>query len=248
MHSRPLSVVTLAALVLLSGVGAVGGVGTVGDAGTVGDDAGPDTAVEHADGPIDRSQDAAAQYKVSLNNVTIETWLLRNATVVNATIDEVVVRNATTTNGTRTNVTLPNVTVGRFDLERARLQNVTARKLVIRNRSVLDVPGGDFIDPNVENRTIERQWTRNQTVSGVAIDRITVDAAILCENATLGQRAAGDVSFDPTAGEDPPDITVENGTVEEALVMRGEATNWSVESVQQPDSTNASLPEGCNRA
>ncbi|NEU57179.1 hypothetical protein [Halorussus sp. MSC15.2] len=240
MDSRPPFAVAVATLVLFAGVGSVVG---VGPAGSVAADA-PERV---ADGPVHRSGDALAQYKVSLDNVTIETWLVRNSTVVNVTIQNVVVRNATTTDGRTTNVTLSNVTVGRFILERARLKNVTAERLVVRNKSVLNIPGGGFIDPDVENRTIERHWTKNLTVSGVVIDQMTVDAAILCGNATLGQQATDAASFDPTASENDPDITVENGTVGEALIIKGGATNWSVQSVQQPTPSNATLPKGCSR-
>lgn len=204
--------------------------------------------------PIDRSDaalsptgDGVAQYKVSLDNVTIETWLLRNATVLNATVDEVVIRNATTTDGSRTNVTLTNATVGKFVLERGRLKNVTARRLVVRNKSLLNIPGGEVIDPKVENRTIKRHWTKNQTVSGVVIDRISIDAAFLCGNATLGSEAGEDASIAPQAGDEKPDIVVEKGTVGEALIIRGEVMNWSVGSIQQPDATDVGLPNGCSR-
>ncbi|WP_135825865.1 hypothetical protein [Halorussus ruber] len=243
MSTRATLAVAFSALVLLSGVGPVAGVAGPADerVGEVRDE------TVRSDGPVHRSDGPVAQYKVSLNNVTIETWLLRNSTVVNAAIDEVVIRNATTENGSRTNVTLSNVSVGRFDLDRGRLKNVTARKLVVRNKSVLSVPGGEFIDPNVENRTLERHWTRNQTVSGVVIDRIVVDAAFLCGNATLGSRTTGNDSVAPASGDERPDITVQNGTVGEALVISGEASNWSVGSVQQPGLTNASLPKGCSR-
>lgn len=262
MNTRATLVVALSALVLFAGVGPVAGLGPIGeDSAAAGDRAGAnDRAVtgasEHAvagpdertsDGTIHRDAGPIAQYKVSLDNVTIETWLLRNSTVVNATVEEVVVRNATTANGSRTNVTLTNVTVGEFVLERGRLKNVTARRLVVRNKSLLSIPGGGFIDPNVENRTIKRHWTKNETVSGVVIDRISIDAAFLCENATLGSRAGEDASIDPQAGDSKPDIAVQNGTVGEALIIKGEASNWAVESVEQPDATNASLPQGCNR-
>lgn len=222
-------------MVLLAGAGPAVGLGEapVNQAET------PDT--------VQRTGDALAQYKVSLDNVTIRTWLLRNATVRNATVEEVVVRNATTADGAREDVRLTNVTVGEFAFERGRLQNVTARRLVVRNKSVLNVPGGEFIDPNVDNRTIERQWTRNATVFGVTIDRIAVDAAVLCGNTSLGERADDPAAFDPRGGETAPDIDVQNGTVEEALVIRGQAANWSVESVDQPEATNASLPQECNR-
>ena len=250
MTPRPPLAVALTALVLLAGVGPVVGVGAVG-----GDRAGgaavglpaERAANATADETIERGEAAGLQYKVSLDNVTIKTWLLRNATVVNATVEEVVIRNATTPEGSRTNVTLTNVTVGRFFLERARFKNVTAGTLVVRNKSILSIPGGGFIDPNVNNRTIDRHWTKNQTVSGVVIDRLAVDAAFLCGNATLGQRAADAAKFDPMTDEDKPDIVVRNGTVGEALVMKGEATNWSVGNVQRSAPTNSSLPKGCNR-
>ncbi|WP_135854451.1 hypothetical protein [Halorussus salinus] len=247
MNARPLPAVALALAVLLAGVGPVVGLGT--DAAPSARSAPNATAPASAPSNATASDadDSFAQYKVSLNNVTVRTWLIRNSTVLNATVENVVVRNATTENGSRANVTLSNVSVGRFALDRARMQNVTARKLVIRNKSILDVPGGSFFDPNVENRTIDRQWTKNDTVSGVVIDRLVVDAAILCGNASLGQRATGNSSVAPGAGDERPDITVENGTVGEALVIRGAASNWSVESVNQPAPTNATLPQGCSR-
>ncbi|UPV74268.1 hypothetical protein M0R89_17235 [Halorussus limi] len=252
MSSRQLSALALAALVLLAGAGPVLGVGT--DAATGSADDGP---VQRTGEPVHRTDavernatdadDSFAQYKVSLDNVTVKTWLIRDSTVLNATVKNVVVRNATTENGSRTNVTLSNVSVGQFTLERARMKNVTAQKLVIRNKSVLNVPGGSFFDPSVKNRTIDRQWTKNSTVSGVVIDRLVVDAAILCGNASLGPRATGNDSVAPAAGEKKPDIVVKNGTVGEALIMRGHASNWSVGSVDQPAATNSTLPQGCNR-
>ena len=257
MSSRPLPVVALAALVLLAGAGPVVGLGS--DADASGYDAhdrvfDADASVADASGGVSDTNDTVsdaddsfAQYKVSLDNVTVRTWLIRNSTVLNATVESVIVRNATTENGSRENVTLSNVSVGRFALDRARMQNVTAQTLVIRNKSVLDVPGGSLFDPNVKDRTIDRQWTRNDTVSGVVIDRIVVDAAILCGDATLGQRAPDDASITPTASDGQPDITVENGTVGEALVMQGAASNWSVESVDRPNVTDSTLPQGCNR-
>ncbi|UPW00299.1 hypothetical protein M0R88_17545 [Halorussus gelatinilyticus] len=258
MNARPLPAVALALAVLLAGVGPAVGVGTdSGDDGpvqrpgesihrTAGAVSDANATASASDAGASDADDSFAQYKVSLENVTVKTWLIRNSTVLNATVRNVVVRNATTENGRRTNVTLSNVSVGRFAIERARMKNVTARKLVIRNKSVLNVPGGSFFDPNVENRTIDRQWTKNSTVSGVVIDRLVVDAAILCGNTSLGQRTTGD-PIAPAAGEKKPDIVVENGTVGEALIIKGEASNWSVGSVNRSAPTNATLPQGCNR-
>lgn len=227
--------VALSILFLLAGVGPV--VGGHADA----------EFDQSADDAIDRTGDAPAQYKVSLDNVTVQTWLLRNSTVRNATVREVVVENVTTSDGARENVTLSNVTVGQFDIDRGRLLNVTATTLIVRNKSVLDVPGGDFIDPDVEGRTIEREWTKNATVAGVVIDRLTIDAAFLCGNASLGEQADDASQFDPRDDEDDPAITVQNGSAEEALIIDGEASNWSVGSVDEPEVQNASLPEGCQR-
>lgn len=248
MNTRATLVVGLSALILFAGVGMVAGIGSVADDSDAADDRAVAKTNDHIDEETSyRETELIAQYKVSLNNVTIETWLLRNATVVNATVDEVVIRNATTNNGSQTNVTLTNAEVREFVLERGRLRNVTAKRLVVRNKSLLNIPGGGFIDPNVENRTIERHWTKNQTVSGVVIDKISIDAAFLCENTTLGAKADEDMTVSPQTGDEKPDIVLENGTVSEALVIRGEASDWSVGSVQQSDATNASLPDGCSR-
>lgn len=253
MRSRVALIAAVSALVLLGGVAPVVGLGGNAALGLAGSDAPTDRAVPSddrtgpSDDPDDRTDATAAQYEVSLENVTIQTWLLRNSTVRNATVEEVVIRNATTENGVRENVTMTGVTVGEFALERARLQNVTADRLVVRNKSVLDVPGGDFVDPEVSDRTIERHWTRNATVAGVVIDRIVVDAAILCQNASLGDEAEDASQFDPQASDDDPAVSVEGGEVGEALVIRGHASGWAVESIDRPDAEDGSLPGGCDR-
>ena len=234
MNPRVAIAVTLSLVLLLAGFGPAIGVGS---------DASPDRAGD----PVHRTGDAPAQYEVSLDNVTIETWLLRDSTVRNATVQEVVVENVTTEDGARENVTLSDVTVGRFDIDRGRLLNVTATTLIVRNKSVLDVPGGDFFDPDVEGRTIEREWTRNATVSGVVIDQLHVDAAFICENASLGEEADDGDAFDPRSDDEDPAITVENGSAGEALIINGAASNWSVGSVDEPEAQNASLPQGCER-
>ncbi|PSP54472.1 hypothetical protein BRC82_09805 [Halobacteriales archaeon QS_1_67_19] len=241
MRSRV--VLTVVVLVSLSGIAPLGASGLAAPNAQSTAATGPAAIADHAGDRVDATD---TQYEVSLENVTIQTWILRNATVRNATIQEVVIENATTEDGVRENVTLSNVTVGSFLLERAEFQNVTADMLVIRNKSVLDVPGGDFVDPDVDGRTIERHQTQNATVAGVVIDRISVDAAILCENASLGEEAEDTARFDPQTDEDDPAVTVEGGEVGQALVIRGEASNWSVGSIDQPDPDDATLPEGCD--
>lgn len=239
MNTRATIAVALSVLVLLSGAGLVVGVGEqteraqqpspVDDAdSSVVTDAGPGAGAA-AQGPESVAQD----YEVTIDNVTIKTWLLRNSTVQNATVQEVVIRNATTPDGTRENVTLENVSVGEFVLDRARLKNVTAEKLTVRNKSVLNVPGGDFFDPDVKDRVIDRRWTRNQTVSGVVIDTIVINASIMEENASLGPQSE-DGEFSPES-DGEADIEVQNGTVGEALIIHGEANDWSVGSTSGVD-------------
>lgn len=257
MSTRAALAVALSAVVLLSTVGPVSGVATVerSDAGpAVRSDAGPANwsdagPTNQSDGgSVDRIGDGFAQYKVSLDNVTVEVWMLRNATLRNATVREAVVRNVTTPNGSRTNVTLSNVSVSEFDVTNATLLNVSAERLVVRNKSVLSIPGGGFIDPNINNRIIDDHTTKNATVSGVVIDRISVDAGFLCGNATLGARGTGNASYETLTPEDKPDIVVEDGTVDTAVVVEGHAENWSVESASQGGTSNASnLPNGCTR-
>ena len=252
MRPRAVFAVGLVGLLLAGGVASVAGTAPLADpdwdrAPTNGSD---DSAGSDREAAVERATASALagqNYEISLDNVTIRTWLLRDSTVRNATVEEVVVENATTPDGARANVTLTEVTVGEFAVERGRLLNVSATRLVVRNRSVLAVPGGEFFDPNVENRTIDRQWTQNATVAGVVIDRLRVDAAILCGNATLGAQADDPDAFDPQAGDDPPAITVRNGSAEEALLIRGHASNWSVGSADEPAAANASLPRGCER-
>lgn len=229
MNTRATLAVALSILVLLSGAGLVVGVGEHAERTQQ-----PSDVDDGAESPENVAQD----YEVTIDNVTINTWLLRNSTVRNATVREVVIENATTPDGSQENVTLENVSVGEFVLDRARLKNVTAEKLTVRNKSVLDVPGGDFFDPDVEDRVIDRHWTRNQTVSGVVIDTMVIDAAIMEENASLGPEADDGGEF---SGEDDgeADISVQNGTVGEALVIHGEANDWSVGSTSGVDGEDA---------
>ena len=242
MNTRATFAVALSVLVLLSGAGLVVGVGehaerTQQTSGGLDAAQGPASAEQSPENVEQPSENVAQDYEVTIDNVTINTWLLRNSTVRNATVQEVVIKNATMPDGSRQNVTLQNVSVGEFVLERARLKNVTAEKLTVRNKSVLNVPGGNFFDPDVENRTIDRHWTRNKTVSGVVIDRLVIDAAIMEENASLGPQADSG-EFAPQANGEA-DIEVQNGTVGEALVINGQANNWSVGSTSGVEGANA---------
>jgi hypothetical protein len=251
MNVRAAFAVALSATVLLAVVAPAAGVATLersnGPLDRTGTDRMEDVGTDRVeDAGTERVDDGFAQYKVSLDNVTVEVWKLRNATVLNATVEEVHVRNVTTENGSRTNVTLSNLTVGRFVATNATALNVTAEELVVRNKSVLSVPGGEFIDPNINNQTIDDHTTKNATVSGVVIDNITVDASFLCGNATLGPEADGNTTFDPLTEEDRPDVAVRNGTVGTAVVVEGYATNWSAGSSESgPSSPKTNLPNGC---
>ncbi|WP_192498387.1 hypothetical protein [Halorussus halophilus] len=241
MKVRVLATVILSTLLLLAGVAPVVGVS--------------ETPKQRSDSPVHRpapatggaSADAlpeatahsstAQQYKVTLDNATIKRWLLRNATVQNATVETLVVQNVTTPNATETNVTLQNVSVGRFFVEKGRLMNVTAESIVVRNKSVLNVPGADLINPTVKDRVIESHTTRNNTVVGIDIDTVVVEAADLRENATIGERA--------TAAANSTNST--NSTNSANSTNSTNSTN-SANSTNSTNSTNSANSTAANGA
>lgn len=173
------------------------------------------------------------QYKVSIDNVTVQTWALRNVTVRNATAESVVVRNLSIAGETRRNVMLRNVSLAELDIDNGTLDNVTANRIVVRNRSIWDVPGGDLFDPGVRDRVVERHVLANVTVEGAALDRLVV-ANMTVRNASVPPRSdesqVADEVADPST--DPrPAIEVRNASVASATIRNATAGNWSVESV-----------------
>lgn len=174
------------------------------------------------------------QYKVSIDNVTVRTWVLRNTTVVNATVREITVTNLTTENGTRS-VTVRNVSVERLTVRKGTLENVTAKSLTVRNRSILDVPGGSFFDPDVKDRVINRHVLQNVTVEGFVIDNATVGNVSVINTTLTGEVDRQPAKYDIDGDGPKPDVAIENGTAENATITNASIRNWSVEEVTTGD-------------
>ncbi|WP_435154286.1 hypothetical protein [Haladaptatus sp. DFWS20] len=175
------------------------------------------------------------QYKVSIDNATIRTWALRNVTVRNATVDTVRVRRLQADGEVRRNVTLRNVDIAELEIEDGTLNNVTAQRIVVRNRSILNLPGGDLFDPGVKDRVIERTVLADVTVEGANFDTLVV-RNMTVQNADVPERA--DRSPVPPAATDPssaprPAVVLQNGTVESAVVRNATAGAWSATEVDR---------------
>ncbi|WP_049970299.1 hypothetical protein [Haladaptatus cibarius] len=226
------SVLVLSVLLALSGVTPLaGGVGSTPNAKpAVGDS-------YEANGQVNQFGQFGqlGQYKVSIDNATIRTWALRNATVRNATVDTVRVRRLQTDDEVRRNVTLRNVDVAELEIEEGELNNVTAQRIVVRNRSILDIPGGDIFDPGVRDRVIERTVLANVVVEGANLDALTVENMTV-RNVEVPERS--DESPVSSAATDPssaprPDVVIQNGTAESAVVRNATAGEWSAEEVDR---------------
>ena len=242
MQPRPSATVVLAAVVLLAGVAPAVGAFAVPASdteSTVSDIATAPETPPAAASPVANLSPMPTQYKVTLTNVTINRWLLRNSTVRNVRIGTLTVRNVSTAGESQQNVTLHNVSVRRFYIQQGRMMNVTAQSLVVRNKSVLNIPGADIINPNVKNRVIKSHTTRNKTVAGVVIDRVVVASADLRGNATIGQRANSSVDPTPNGGAKPA-ISVKNGSVDLFVIKQGEAANWTVAATDGVNATTGS--------
>ncbi len=172
-------------------------------------------------------------YKVSIKNVTVRTWALRNTTVDNATIDTVHVGTLRTKQGTKRNVILHNVSVSTVHIRNGTLKNVSADRIVIRNRSIWNVPGGDLFDPGVKNRVIERHVLANLTVEGAAIDTLNV-TTLSTADVTVPEQST-DPQVDPAVtnpdSKPRPDIVIENASVDSGVVRHANAGSWSTRSI-----------------
>jgi len=223
------AVVALSVIVLLSGVAPV----AAGPAQVDARHGELDT--RNQPGTVDALERYGLQYKVSLDNVTVRTWVLRNTTVENASVDEVVVRTLRVNGTTRQNVTLSNVTIDELEIDDGRLQNVTATTLVVRNRSIWNVPGGDLFDPGVSDRVVDRHVLADVTVDGATLDRLVLQN-LTVRNATVPSQASGPVVDEQVANvsTDPkPAVEIRNATVQSSVVRNATAGNWSAESIQR---------------
>lgn len=180
------------------------------------------------------------QYKVSTKDVTVRTWALRNTTVNNATVDEVHVDTLQTENGTKRNVTLRNVSIATVHIQNGTLKNVSADRIVIRNRSIWDVPGGDLFDPGVKNRVIKRHVLTNITVEGANLDTLNV-TKLTVVNTTVPRRSANPPVSPAVTNPDTepkPAVEIQNASIESGIVRQADAGEWSAGTVRSRNATN----------
>jgi hypothetical protein len=179
------------------------------------------------------------QYKVSVKDVTVRTWALRNTTVNNATVDEVHVRTLRTENGSKKNVTLRNVSIATVHIRNGTLKNVTADRIVIRNRSIWNVPGGDLFDPGVKNRVIERHVLTDITVEGANLDTLSVDTLTVVNTTVPPRSATAPVSPDVTNPdtEPKPAVEIQNASIDSGIVRKADAGEWSAKTVRSQNAT-----------
>lgn len=188
------------------------------------------------DGVPTRQQPADLQsgYNVTFNSATISELVLRNVTVENAEIRNVTVDELTVGNETQEDVKLENVTLSKLQIEQGTVQNVETGTLSIRNRSVLNVPGGELLG-NVGDRSLERHVLDNLTVTGVVIgelhiESLTVESEFDSQEATIDD----DSSEQP---EEKPDVSLEQADVANATIGNASFESGAVENASVDDET-----------
>lgn len=177
------------------------------------------------------TSDIQGEYNVTFNSTTIGELVLRNVVVQNVQVEEVVVDEMTVGNETSEAIRLENVTLSRLEIERAVVNDVSTGELSVRNKSVLDVPGGELIG-DAGDRSLERHVIDNLTVTGVEIERLHL--ANLTVETELTE-IEGDVEGEQV--EEPPekpDVSIGKAdagtaTVTNASFRKGTVENASVE-------------------
>ena len=171
-------------------------------------------------------QSNGSGYEVTFTNVEIGTWRLIDVRVRDLVAHQVTVRHLRTENGTARNVTLENVSLNRLRINNGTLSNVTAEKLVVRNRSILNVPGAGLIG-SVPNRTIDRHVLKDVTVTGFVVESIVI------QNATIDNRTLRNESAEgppKTLAPSKADIQLTKAAVGQADITNVTAVDWEVES------------------
>lgn len=170
-------------------------------------------------------------YEVTLTDVEIETWRLVNVTVENVVVREIQVTSLETPNETAENVVFENVSLSELEVENGTLSEVAADELVVRNRSVLDVPGADLVG-DISDQTIGRHVLTNMTIDGLVIGSITVENMTVAKHTVTDETTERDVGSEllaDTIDEDSVDVNMSNATVEEADLDNVTGSNWEVE-------------------
>jgi hypothetical protein len=182
-----------------------------------------------ADGPAVDSQ----EYNVTFSSTTIGELVLRNVTVRNVKVREVTVDEMTVGNETSEDVELENVSLARLDIERAVVTDVSTGELSVRNKSILDVPGGELIG-NAGDRSLDRHVVDNLTITGVEIQRLHVGNLTV---ETEIEAIEGDVEAQPEEGPDEPDVSIGEADAPTASVTNASFREGAVESASVEDET-----------
>lgn len=191
--------------------------------------AGPDATA--AVGP---TSDLQGEYNLTFSSTTIGELVLRNVTIRDVQVGEVTVDEMTVGNETTEDVELENVRLTRLEIERAVVQDVSTGELSVRNKSILNVPGGELID-NAGDRSLERHVIDNLTIAGVEIQQLHL------QNLTFEAELSsieGDVEAQ-NDDEQPeePDVSIADAEGETATVTNASFDRGSVEDASVDDET-----------
>lgn len=182
-------------------------------------------------------QERNQEYEVTFSNVTIKSWRLINVTVTNVTVERLSVENASSEGEMVENKTFKNISLTEIVIEGAILRNVTADRLVVRNRSIIDVPGGDIMPPKIDGRTIEEHVLKDITVDGVVVENLTVSTANFNETVASPVNLSDGELVSQPAGE--ADVSVTSASVERGNINNATLGGWRVE-----DEVNETGDEG----
>ena len=175
-----------------------------------------------------------SEYNVTFNSTTIDELVLRNVVVTDVSVGTVTVDEMTVGNETTEDVQLENVTLERLEIEHAIVENVSTGELSVRNRSVLNVPGGELIG-NAGDRSLKRHVVANLTVSGVEIEQLHL--ANLTVETDL-ETIEGDVDGTPDEeATTEPAVSIKDAQAGTATVTNASFERGSVESASVENET-----------
>ncbi|UPV73628.1 hypothetical protein M0R89_13905 [Halorussus limi] len=162
---------------------------------------------------------------VTARNVTIDTLVLRNATVLDANIGELTVVNTSGENAT--NRTYEGVSVRRIEAS-GTVTDLTLENVSINNESLATALLNESGRLRLDTRLVmDLAVLQNQTVNGLEIEQATVRASA-ARNVSVGaQVGAGGQSGNGTASEGQPAISAESVVVEGANLTRLNVTGVS---------------------
>lgn len=191
----------------------------------------PATGQETTTAGLESVPNRQAEYNVTFNSTTIDELVLRDVTVLDARIENVTVGQLTVGNETRADVEIENATFERLVIQQSVVRNVSTGQLSVRNKSVLNVPGGEFIN-QAGDQSLGRHVIANLTVDGVVIEQLYIPSLTI---EAEPEQIEGDLADQPANETDEePDVFIAqaetgNATVTNASFERGAVENASVD-------------------